>query len=84
MRLGGGGAAVGELSAAAGQGGGARPRARRGRTFLNASRVVSFRCLPMRVFHTSKGMPRLAASAIWMTGPIARLAAAFEEEERLG
>ena len=43
-------------------------------TFLKASTVPSFLCLPILVFHTSNGIPSDAASAIWITGPIAKFA----------
>ena len=40
-------------------------------TLANAWAVDSERWRPMRVFHTSNGMPRDAASAIWIKGPMA-------------
>ena len=39
---------------------------------LNASNVPSLLCDPMRVFHTSNGMPSDAASMHWMRPPMAR------------
>mmetsp|Transcript_3655 Transcript_3655/g.7110 ORF Transcript_3655/g.7110 Transcript_3655/m.7110 type:complete len:387 (+) Transcript_3655:229-1389(+) len=44
-------------------------------TFLNASTVFSLRKRPIRVFHTSNGMPSVAASAHWIIPPIARFTA---------
>ena len=40
--------------------------------FLNASMVPSVRLEPMRVFHTSNGIPSVAASMHWIIGPMSK------------